>query len=261
MKPMENNTQKEHFFIKDTASAQQDADRLSTTLDAKCKRADLQEIASNISNLYQIQQKQLKRLLTDNESLFDGTLGQWTGEPYETQLKDNVEPYHAKPFPVPHAYKATLKTKVERLEKMGFLKKVNRSKWAAPSFIIPKKDKPVQFINDFRELNKRIRRMPYPMPKTQDMLLKLEGFTHATSLDLNMGCYHIELHPESRKLCTLAFPWGKHKQHKLPMGLANSPDIFQEKMSTLFQELTCVRTHIDNLLDISYQRCIRGSLS
>ena len=54
------------------------------------------------------------------------------------QLKDNVEPYHAKPFPVPHAYKARLKTEVERLEKIGVLKKVNRSKWAAPSFVIQK---------------------------------------------------------------------------------------------------------------------------
>ena len=81
------------------------------------------------------------------------------------QLKDNVEPYHAKPFPVPHAYKARLKTEVERLEKIGVLKKVNRSKWAAPSFIIPKKDKTVQFVNDFPELNKRIKRMSYRMPK------------------------------------------------------------------------------------------------
>ena len=47
--------------------------------------------------------------------------------------------------------------------------------------------------------------MPYPIPKIQDMLLKLEGFTYATSLDLNMGYYHIELHPESKKLCTLLF--------------------------------------------------------
>ena len=33
----------------------------------------------------------------------------------------------------------------------------------------------------------------------------------------------------------------------LPMGLCNGPDVFQEKMSTLFQELQCVRTHIDDL--------------
>ena len=32
------------------------------------------------------------------------------------------------------------------------------------------------------------------------MLLKLEGFKYATSLDLNMGYYHIKLSPTSRNL-------------------------------------------------------------
>ena len=251
MKPMEGNSRREHFSIRDPPCVQQDSERLSSILDAKYKPADLTELTSSISNLNKLEQKQLKQLLTDNESLFDGTLGRWTGDPYNIQLRDNVEPYHAKPFPVPHAYEATLKTEVERLVRIGVLKRVNRSEWAAPSFIIPKKDKTVRFINDFRELNKRIKRMPYPMPKIQDMLLKLEGFKYATSLDLNMGYYHIELSPDSKKLCTLVFPWGKYEPQKLPMGLANSPDIFQEKMSTLFQDLSYVRTYIDDLLVVT----------
>ena len=32
------------------------------------------------------------------------------------------------------------------------------------------------------------------------------------------------------------------------MRLCNGPDVFQEKMSTLFHDLECVRTHIDDLL-------------
>ena len=31
------------------------------------------------------------------------------------------------------------------------------------------------------------------MPKINEMLLKLDGFQYATSLDLNMGYYHIQL--------------------------------------------------------------------
>jgi hypothetical protein len=76
------------------------------------------------------------------------------------------------------------------------LERVIRSKWGAPTFIIPKKDGTVLFISDFRELNKKIVQRLYPIPHIQDMLLNLDGFQYATSLDLNMGFYHIELNPE-----------------------------------------------------------------
>ena len=83
------------------------------------------------------------------------------------------------------------------------------------------------------------------------MLLNLEGFQYATSLDLNMlnmGYYHIELCPASKQLCTLVFPFGKYEMQRLPMGLCNSPDIFQERMSELMDGLNFVRTYIDDLL-------------
>ena len=89
------------------------------------------------------------------------------------------------------------------------------------------------------------------MPKIQHMLLKLEGFQYATSLDLNMGYYHTELSPFSKRLCTIVLPWGKYEYQRLPMGLCNSPDIFQEKMSSLMQELKFVQAYIDDLLCIT----------
>ena len=42
-------------------------------------------------------------------------------------------------------------------------------------------------------LNKKLKQKPYPMPKTNEMLLKLEGFQYDTSLDLNIGYYHIKI--------------------------------------------------------------------
>ena len=82
-------------------------------------------------------------------------------------------------------------------------------------------------------------------------MLKLEGFKYATSLDLKMGYYHIELSPDSKKLCTIVLPWGKYKYQRLPMGLCNSPDIFQERMSILMKGLEFVCTYIDDLLCIT----------
>jgi hypothetical protein len=78
--------------------------------------------------------------------------------------------------------------------------------------------------------------------------MKLEGFQYSTSLDLNMGYYHIELTPFSKQLCTIVTRFGKYKYQHLPMGLCNSPDIFQERMYKLFSDLEYVCAYIDNLL-------------
>jgi hypothetical protein len=66
-----------------------------------------------------------------------------------------------------------------------------------------------------------------------------------------MGYYHIELSPRSRELCTIVLPWGKYEYQRLPMGLCNSPDIFQEKIGNLLADLEYVRTYIDDCLIIT----------
>jgi len=141
----------------------------------------------------------------------------------------------------------TLKAEVERLVKIGVSKKVKGSEWAAPTFIIPKKDGSVRFISNFQELNKGTLKKPCPIPNIQDMLLNPEGFQWATSLDLNMGIYHIRLDPASKQLCAIVLPFGKHGHQAIPMGLCNSPDIFQEKTSELMDGLAFVQTCIDDL--------------
>ncbi len=49
------------------------------------------------------------------------------------------------------------------------------------------------------------------------------------ALDLNIGYYTISLDPDASKICTIIFPWGKYSYKRLPMGIAGSPNIFQEK--------------------------------
>ena len=75
---------------------------------------------------------------------------------------------------------------------IGVLKCKNNSEWAAPAFIIPKKNGTLRFISDFREHIKRIKRKLFPIPKMQYLLLKLEGVKDTSSLDSTMGNYHIK---------------------------------------------------------------------
>jgi hypothetical protein len=136
-------------------------------------------------------------------------------------------------------------------EEWKILCKINHSEWAAPMFTIKKPDGSLRSLADFRELNKRIRRKPFPIPKIQDMLQKLKGFRWVTSFDLNMGYHHVLLDAEASKLCTIVLPWGKYEYLRLPMGLCNSPDIFQEKMSKLTADMEFTRAYIDDLLVLS----------
>ena len=250
MKPR-NCTAETNFAIQESESVRNATTRIKKILDAKYEKADLKQLVKSLNYLQKHERKFLLKLLQKHESMFDGTLGTYTGSKYKIELQEGAKPYHAKAFPIPRIHEETLKKEVNRLVDIGVLKRINNSQWAAPTFIIAKKNGTVRFISDFRELNKRIKRKPFPIPRIQDLLLKLEGFKYATSLDLNMGYYHIELCPESKKLCTIVLPWGKYQYQKLPMGLSNSPDIFQEKMNELFNDLEYVRTYIDDLLIIS----------
>ena len=139
-----------------------------------------------MTHLNPIQRNLLLALLKENEDLFDGQLGDWVGDPIEIPLKEGAKPYHARAFPIPNIHTETFKKDLDRLVHIGVLRKVNRSEWAAPAFIIAKKDGRVRFISDFRKLNTQIKRTPYPLPHIKDMLLKVSNFTYATALDLVM---------------------------------------------------------------------------
>jgi hypothetical protein len=152
---------------------------------------------------------------------------------------------------VPKIHKHTIIKEVDRLCKLGVLKRQPASEWALPSFSIPKKDRTVHFLSGFWEVNERLVRKPFPIPKMSMVLQELEGFTFATALDLNMGYYTIRLDPDASKICTIIFHWGKYSYKRLPMGIAGSPGIFKGKMSELMESLEYVRANLDNLLCIS----------
>lgn len=227
-------------------------ERVSQILDAKYAPVTPEQILDNSPHLTEEQKRKLKPILYKHIRLFDGTLGKWKGIQHRLELRDpNSKPFACRPYPVPVKNKETLKLEIQRLCKIGVLRKVNDSEYQSPSTIIPKKDNTVRFITDFRKLNEQLKRKPFPLPNIRETLLELEGFEFGTSLDLNMGYYHIELHPDSRKYCTIVFPFGKYEYLRLPMGLCNSPDIFQEHMSELMCELEYVRAYIDDVAILS----------
>ena len=141
------------------------------------------------------------------------------------------------------------KNEVERLVLLGVLDVVNDSEWVALYFVQHKpKSNWVRFLSDFRNLNKHLNQKPYPMPKINEMLFKLDGFQHDTSIDLSMGYYHIQLSKNTNSSCTSILLWGKFCYKRLPMGVAYYPYMFQQYMDYLFHGIEFICAYIDELL-------------
>jgi hypothetical protein len=141
----------ESFHLNDPAIVQEATARVQGILEDKYTALNLRDIWNKSMHLDVRQQEQLfaVRVLTKYEALFNSSLGTWKEHPLYIELKPDSKPYHAKAFPIPKVHLNTLKAEVQRLCDLGVLRKVNRLEWAAPTFIIPKKDGSVQFIVDF----------------------------------------------------------------------------------------------------------------
>jgi hypothetical protein len=223
-------------------------ERQARILDANYEKADIDEVVKEIDNLNEEEKRLLSNVLKDFPILFGGGLGTLNVKPVHLELKEGAKPYHAKPFPIPQSLRATTMKEMDRLTECKVFKKSYESEWAAPTFVQKKKTGDVRILTDFRRLNDMLKRKPFPLPKINDLLQRLEGFQYATAIDLSMGYYHIPLDKESSQLCTTILPWGKYQYLRLPMGIKNSPDVFQAIMQDLLGDLEYVQVYIDDIL-------------
>ncbi len=121
-------------------------------MDAKYEKADLPAIIrENRSHLKASDREKLLSLLLKFELLFDCTLGDWNLPPVCFKLKEGMKPYHGRPYPILHKQNAFLMKENKRLCNIGVLEWQPSSRWALPTFIIPKKDSTVHAISEFRE--------------------------------------------------------------------------------------------------------------
>jgi hypothetical protein len=229
-------------------SVREAEERHSRIINADYSKQDLNEYVTGLQHLTVEEQRMLKNTLERQESLFKGGLGILQVNPVHLEIIENAKPYHARAFPVPKSMEAATKTEIDRLTNIGVLKKAHDSEWAAPTFVIPKKTGDPRIVTDFRRLNAVLKRNPFPLPKISDLLQKLSGFRYATAIDLSMGYYHIPLDEESQKLCSTILPWGKYQYLRLPMGIKNSPDIFQAVMMEVLGDIEYARTYLDDIL-------------
>ena len=132
------------------------------------------------------------------------------------------------------------------------------------SFVIVEKKVPVDSSNthslehsvskklriclDPRDLNEALEREPYYTWSIEEILGKFHGMTRFTIADFNKGYWMVELHPDSRKLMTMALDIGRFQWTQLPMGSIVAQDVFQRKLDSIFLDIPGVTGIADDMI-------------
>lgn len=137
---------------------------------------------------------------------------------------------------IPAAYKELTKQKLNYLLSCGIIEQVTTDmdrSFCSSLLVVPKGKDDVRLVIDLRGPNRCIYRTPFKMPTLESILMELHGATWFSTVDLTNAFFHIELDAGSRHLTNFFAGDGLYRSRRLPFGLTNAPDIFQEALQTI----------------------------
>jgi len=127
--------------------------------------------------------------------------------------------------------------------------KESKSRYAAPCFYIPKKDRSLQLVQDYRKLNQITIKDKTPLPLIGEVIDKLKEAKYFNKLDLIWGYNNVRIKEGDEWKAAFLTNKGLFELQVMYFGLCNSPGTFQQMMNSIFRELLQVlANYMDNFV-------------
>ena len=210
----------------------------------------LEQLKLNWRNIFHVSKVDtLSDVLGRHKMVFDKGLGTIKGFTADIKLQEGAKPIFCKARPVPYALRQKVEEELDRLEKLGVVKKVERSDWASPIVCVPKKDGSIRICGDFKvSVNQVLLDIPYPLPDTEDIFATLGSGTVFSKIDLSNAYQQMELSTNSQQYLTVNTHKGLYAYQRLTYGIASAPALFQSTMDQILQGMDNVRCRIDDII-------------
>ena len=125
----------------------------------------------------------------------------------------NSEPVSQRQYPIAMKHYGWVRNEINKLLDVQVIQS-SYSSWSAPVIVVPKCDSRKCLVIDYRALRKVTRKFVWPMPRVEDIFLKLNGAKYFSTLDLCAGYHHIPLNEDSIPKTAFTSPFGKYEYLK-----------------------------------------------
>jgi len=213
-------------------------------------QVDWSEVKSQCGQVNKVQpSSELEELLHEYRDVFDKPVGRIKHFEAKIVLKDDAVPKFCKARPVPFAIRPLVDAKLDTLEKMGAIERVETSEWASPLVVVPQGPGKVRVTGDFKNtVNNQLCVTQYPLARVEDLLESVAGGSTFSKMDATEGFHQVPVEESCRKFLVINTHRGLYRYNVLPMGIASSPAIFQEMMDTMLRDVPMCGSYVDDTI-------------
>jgi len=123
---------------------------------------------------------------------------------------------------------------VHKLLTVGFIKEVHHPDWLANPVLVKKKNGKMRMFVDYTSLNKACSKVPFPLPRIDQIVDSTMGCETLSFLDAYSGYHQIKMKESDHLATSFITPFGMYCYVTMPFGLRSAGATYQRCMLHVF---------------------------
>jgi hypothetical protein len=167
----------------------------------------------------------------------------WTSEPVPRPVKQHQRHFDEEK-------RRAIGEEVHKLMAAGFINEVFHPEWLANPVLVKKKCGKWRMCVDYTRLNKACPKVPYPLPRIDQIVDSTAGCETLSYLDAYSGYHQIKMKESDQLATSFITPFGMYSYTTMPFGLRNAGATYQRCMNHVFGQHIgrTVEAYVDDIV-------------
>jgi hypothetical protein len=143
-----------------------------------------------------------------------------------------------------------IRVELRKLLEAGFIKEVFHPTWLANLVLVKKKNGKWRMCVDYTSLNKSCPKVPFPLPRIDQIVDSTAGCELLCFLDAYSGYHQIKMKESNQLVTSFITPFGMYCYVTMPFGLRNAGATYQQCMQHVFGDHIgrTIEAYVENIV-------------